>query len=252
MDINTTLRAASRTSRSIAPCYLLTAPRAALTIPRASSVLGCATAVVPNGQKSQVKFPSRGCCQNLSWVSRDHAAISSLIWENPPLLAGFARRRSFGVKAFSEEQEALVVKSWNSMKKNAGELGLKLFLRVFEIAPSAKNLFSFLKDSTVPLDQNPKLKTHAMIVFVMTCESAVQLRKSGKVTIKDANLKDLGATHIKYNVVDEHFEVVRYALLETIKEAVPDMWSPEMKSAWEEAYNQLKAAIKSEMKPSAT
>lgn len=32
-------------------------------------------------------------------------------------------------RAFTEEQEALVVKSWNVMKKNAGELGLKFFLR---------------------------------------------------------------------------------------------------------------------------
>lgn len=30
---------------------------------------------------------------------------------------------------FTEEQEALVVKSWSAMKKNAGELGLKFFLK---------------------------------------------------------------------------------------------------------------------------
>lgn len=48
------------------------------------------------------------------------------------------------------------------------------------------------------------------------------------------------------------YQVVRFALLETMKEAVPEMWSPEMKNAWEEAYNQLTAAIKSEMKPSNT
>jgi hemoglobin-like flavoprotein len=45
--------------------------------------------------------------------------------------------------------------------------------------------------------------------------------------------------------------VTKFALLETIKEAVPEMWSPEMKSAWGEAYDQLVAAIKLEMKPSA-
>lgn len=45
-------------------------------------------------------------------------------------------------------------------------------------------------------------------------------------------------------------QVTRYALLETIKGAVPEMWSEEMKSAWGEAYNELVAAIKSEMKPS--
>ncbi|KAF4356920.1 hypothetical protein G4B88_008519 [Cannabis sativa] len=147
---------------------------------------------------------------------------------------------------FTEEQEALVVKSWAVMKKNSSELGLKFFLKIFEIAPSAKKLFSFLKDSAIPLEQNPKLKPHAMT----TCESAAQLRKAGKVTLKEANLKRLGATHFKYGVVDEHFEVTKFALLETIKEAVPEMWSPEMKSAWGEAYDQLVAAIKTEMKRS--
>ncbi|KAJ0010840.1 hypothetical protein Pint_34559 [Pistacia integerrima] len=155
-----------------------------------------------------------------------------------------------GRGSFTEEQEALVVKSWNVMKKNTGELGLKFFLKIFEIAPSAQKLFSFLKDSNVPLEQNQKLKSHAMSVFVMTCESAVQLRKAGKVTVRESTLKKLGATHFKYGVVNEHFEVTKFALLETIKEAVPEMWSPEMKNAWGEAYDQLVAAIKAEMKPS--
>ncbi|CAJ1933433.1 unnamed protein product [Sphenostylis stenocarpa] len=152
-------------------------------------------------------------------------------------------------RGFTEEQEALVVKSWSVMKKNSGELGLKFFLKIFEIAPSAQKLFSFLRDSTVPLDQNPKLKPHAMSVFVMTCDSAVQLRKAGKVTVRESNLKKLGATHFRTGVANEHFEVTKFALLETIKEAVPEMWSPEMKNAWGEAYDQLVDAIKSEMKP---
>ncbi|KAK0582972.1 hypothetical protein LWI29_031765 [Acer saccharum] len=137
----------------------------------------------------------------------------------------------------------MVVKSWNAMKKkNPGELGHKFFLRIFEIA---KKLFTFLKNSDVPVEQNPKLKPHDMTVFVMTCESAVKLRKAGKVTVGESNLKDLGATNFKYGVVHERFEVTRYALLETIKEAVPEMCSPEMKNAWAEAYDQLAAAIHS-------
>ncbi|ONK74597.1 uncharacterized protein A4U43_C03F8130 [Asparagus officinalis] len=153
--------------------------------------------------------------------------------------------------AFSEEQEVLVVKSWNAMKKDAAALSMKFFLRVFEIAPSAANLFSFLReDSNVPLENNPKLKKHAMTVFVMTCESAAQLRKAGTVTVRDTTLKKLGASHNKSGVVDEHFEVVRFALLDTIKEAVPEMWGPEMNNAWTLAYDQLAGAIKQEMKPS--
>ncbi|KAH0459561.1 hypothetical protein IEQ34_012375 [Dendrobium chrysotoxum] len=149
--------------------------------------------------------------------------------------------------AFSEEEEALVLKSWNAMKKDVATLGLKFFLRIFEIAPSAAKLFSFLRDSQIPLEKNPKLKVHAMSVFIMTCEAAAQLRTTGKVTVRETTLKKIGTKHVKYGVLDEHFEVTRFALLETIKEAVPDMWSAEMKTAWTVAYNHLVAAIKEEM-----
>uniref|UniRef100_K4AGJ7 Globin domain-containing protein n=1 Tax=Setaria italica TaxID=4555 RepID=K4AGJ7_SETIT len=80
---------------------------------------------------------------------------------------GMALAEGNGVVVFSEEQEALVLKSWALMKKDSANLGLRFFLKIFEIAPSAKQMFSFLRDSDVPLEKNPKLKTHAMSVFVM-------------------------------------------------------------------------------------
>jgi hypothetical protein len=62
------------------------------------------------------------------------------------------------------------------------------------------------------------------------------------------------ADYFYYSMADRGFvngsQVTKFALLETVKEAVPEMWSPEMKIAWGEAYDQLVAAIKSEMKPS--
>ncbi|CAD5176113.1 unnamed protein product [Musa acuminata subsp. malaccensis] len=150
--------------------------------------------------------------------------------------------------AFSEEQEALVVNSWNVMKQHAADTALSFFLKIFEIAPSATQLFSFLRDADVSLDKNPKLKAHAMAVFTMACESAAQLRKTGKVAVRETTLKKLGATHMNSGVIDEHFEVVKFALLETIKDAVPEMWCPEMKDAWGQAYDHLAAAMKEEMK----
>lgn len=47
-----------------------------------------------------------------------------------------------------------------------------------------------------------------MSITLQTCESAVQLRKAGKVTLRESNMGDLGATHFKYGVADEHFEVI--------------------------------------------
>ncbi|KAL5218313.1 hypothetical protein ABZP36_018997 [Zizania latifolia] len=155
---------------------------------------------------------------------------------------------SGGVVSFSEEQEALVLRSWAIMKKDSANIGHCFFLKIFEVVPSATQLFPFLRNSEVPLEKNAKLKTHAINVFIMTCEAAAQLRKAGKVTLRDTTLKRLGATHLKNGVGDAHFEVARFALLETIKEAVPaDMWSPAMKSAWGEAFDQMVAAIKQEM-----
>ncbi|KAF3331018.1 non-symbiotic hemoglobin 1-like protein [Carex littledalei] len=151
---------------------------------------------------------------------------------------------------FTEEQEALILKSWAVMKKDAADLGLKLFLKIFEISPSSTQQFSFLRNATEPLNKNSKLKTHSKAVFVMTCEAAAQLRKTGKITIRETTLQKLGSVHFNSGVIDAQFEVTRFALLDTIKEAVPQMWSEEMKNAWGVAYDQLVLAIKEEMKPS--
>ncbi|KAL1361938.1 hypothetical protein HN51_010246 [Arachis hypogaea] len=150
--------------------------------------------------------------------------------------------------AFTAEQESLVVNSWNVLKNNSADHGLKFFLKIFSAAPEATPLFSYLRDTSVPLEQNPKLKTHANLVFVMIAESAVQLRKAGKVTVGESNLKHLGVVHLKLGIQDAHFAVAKSALLETIKEGVGEQWSAALSDAWGVAYDQLVAAIKAEMK----
>lgn len=50
-------------------------------------------------------------------------------------------------------------------------------------------------------------------------------------------------------------QVVKEALVRTVKEASGDKWSEEMSGAWSQAYDHLATAIKNEMKleePSAT
>ncbi|XP_059298637.1 non-symbiotic hemoglobin 2 [Lycium ferocissimum] len=148
---------------------------------------------------------------------------------------------------FTDKQEALVKDSWEAMKQNIPQLSLRFFSLILEIAPAAKNMFSFLKDSDEIPQNNPKLKAHAVKVFKMTCESAVQLREKGEVVVGDTTLKYLGSIHVQKGVIDPHFEVVKEALLRTVEEAMGEKWSEEMKQAWAEAYDQLAAAIKAEM-----
>ncbi|KAJ8427931.1 hypothetical protein Cgig2_023307 [Carnegiea gigantea] len=150
--------------------------------------------------------------------------------------------------ALTEKEEALVKESWQIMKQNIPEYSLRFFTIILEIAPAAKNMFSFLRDSVEVPQNNPKLKAHALIVFKMTCESAIQLREKGQVVVGETTIKYLGAVHVKNGVIDPHFEVVKQALLRTVEEAVGEKWSEEMKCAWGSAYDQLAAAIKAEMK----
>ena len=53
---------------------------------------------------------------------------------------------------------------FNSLFQLGRVLNWIFLFRIFEIA---KKLFTFLKNSDVPVEQNPKLKPHAMTVFVM-------------------------------------------------------------------------------------
>jgi hypothetical protein len=51
-----------------------------------------------------------------------------------------------------------------------------------------------------------------MILF-QTCDSATQLRRVGKVVVKEMTVQKLGNTHFKAGVMTEHFEVTfTYAL----------------------------------------
>ncbi|CAH9077149.1 unnamed protein product [Cuscuta europaea] len=152
----------------------------------------------------------------------------------------------------SEKQEALVKDSWEVMKQNTSQLSLRFFTLILEIAPAAKEMFSFLKDSDDALHRsNPKLKSHAVIVFKLTCESAVQLREKGVVVVGGTTLKHLGAVHLEKGLTAPHFEVVKEALLRTVEEAMGEKWSEEMKEAWGESYHHLAAAIKHEMQAQA-
>ncbi|KAK9265896.1 hypothetical protein L1049_012448 [Liquidambar formosana] len=152
---------------------------------------------------------------------------------------------------FTEKEEALVKESWEVLKQNIPQHSLHFFTLILEIVPAAKSMFSYLKDSDEILQNNPKLKAHAVKVFNMTCESAVQLREKGEVVVAENTLKNLGSVHLKSGIIDPHFEVVKEALLRTIKEGVGEKWSEEMGCAWGRAYDQLAAAIKAEMKEEA-
>ncbi|KAJ1435818.1 Leghemeoglobin, iron-binding site [Sesbania bispinosa] len=148
---------------------------------------------------------------------------------------------------FTERQEALVNSSHEAFTQNISRLSIIFYTLILEKVPAAKDMFSFLKDSDGIPHNNPNLEAHAEKVFDLTRSSAAQLRAQGKVEIEAVALKFLGFVHAKKGVVDSHFEVLKEALLKTIKEAAGDKWSEELSNAWEIAYDELAAVIKKGM-----
>ncbi|CDY71312.1 BnaAnng36930D [Brassica napus] len=76
-----------------------------------------------------------------------------------------------GEIVFTEKQEALVKESWEILKQDIPKYSLHFFSQILEIAPAAKDMFSFLRDTDEVPHNNPKLKAHAVKVFkmVFTC-----------------------------------------------------------------------------------
>ncbi|KAH7352452.1 hypothetical protein KP509_19G045900 [Ceratopteris richardii] len=151
------------------------------------------------------------------------------------------------LSSFTKEQAALVKDTWAVLKKDASRHAMDFFLMVFDVAPAAKKLFSFLKDSDEPLEKNAKLKAHALQVFVIICESAASLSSTGMVSTPGSTMKDMARAHYLAGVVDEHYEVVRYCLLKTIQAGLPaGMWNEDVKQAWHDAYDELVREMRSQ------
>lgn len=153
------------------------------------------------------------------------------------------------VKGFTPEQAKLVNESWELVQKDdSGKWAVAFFLKIFEIAPGAVGMFSFLKDSSVPLEENPKLKAHALTVFMLTGQAATQLGQKGGLDKLVPTLVKLGDSHVTHGVVDEHFDVVKSALLATLGEALAAHWTTETEAAWSTAYDTLVSEMKAQMK----
>ncbi|KAK9265900.1 hypothetical protein L1049_012453 [Liquidambar formosana] len=67
---------------------------------------------------------------------------------------------------FTEKEEPLVKESWEVLKQYIPQQSVHFFTLILEIAPGAKSMFSYLKDSDEIPQNNPKLKAHAVKKYI--------------------------------------------------------------------------------------
>jgi hemoglobin-like flavoprotein len=127
------------------------------------------------------------------------------------------------------EKINLIQQSFELIRARADETAAVFYRRLFAANPSLEPLFP--RDMT---EQKKKL--------MMTLDLAVKsLAKSGTLL---PVLENLGRKHRFYGVREEHYAAVGKALLVTLRDALGQNFTIDVKAAWAEMYDFVAAAMK--------
>ena len=129
-----------------------------------------------------------------------------------------------------EEEEgglkvALLESSFEKVKPQASEFADSFYNNLFTANPEAKPLFA----NTDMAEQKKKLL--ASLVLVVE-----NLRKPDALS---GALRGLGARHVQYGALPEHYPLVGSALLTTFEQYLKGDWTAEVKQAWVDAYGAI-------------
>ena len=126
------------------------------------------------------------------------------------------------VSSESQLQVELLESSFELVKPRANDFVASFYTHLFNDYPAAEPLFAHLEMS----EQGSKLL--ASLVFVVE-----NLKRPGALT---EALKGLGARHVKYGALPEHYPWVGNSLLKTFGDYLGEAWTPQTKQAWVDAY----------------
>jgi methyl-accepting chemotaxis protein len=116
----------------------------------------------------------------------------------------------------------LVTESWKTLSPNGAAVGAIFYRRLFEIDPGLRPMFSAVTMD----DQIHKLVTMLDLVvhWLDVPDRLVPV------------LKKLGERHTTYGVHDDHYGKFGTAFIGTLEEGLGDSFTPELRSAWTEAF----------------
>ena len=115
--------------------------------------------------------------------------------------------------------------SFELIKPNADDFVASFYDNLFTANPEAKPLF----DNTNMAAQKKKLLSSLVLVVE-------NLREPEML---DSSLRGLGARHVQYGALPEHYPLVGGALLTTFEQYLQEKWTPEVKQAWVDAYGAI-------------
>jgi hemoglobin-like flavoprotein len=130
----------------------------------------------------------------------------------------------------SPESERLVRQSWERINPKSDAVVASFYSKLFAQSPEAASLFG----STEMETQRRK--------FAVMLHEIVRVLDQPQLLVSE--VADSGRRHAGYGVLDRHYAPVGVALLSAISEALGPDATPEVISAWREAYDLLAAVMR--------
>lgn len=115
-----------------------------------------------------------------------------------------------------DERKIRVRAGFARLKRDPDQMTRDFYARLFRRAPELRPLFR--EDITLQATKLSKM----LALVVHTLDNLGALVPA---------MKDLGARHVEYGVVEEHYAIVGDTLLDTLGDHVRD-WTPEDRAAW--------------------
>ena len=128
------------------------------------------------------------------------------------------------------EQKTLVKSTFASVVPIADLAAVLFYQRLFMLDPSLQPMFGNA-DMT---EQRRKL---------MAALAAVVGGLDNLATLVPV-LENLGRSHVRYGVVDSHYETVGSALLWALEQGLKEAWTPQVKTAWTAAYGTVAGVMR--------
>ncbi len=122
-------------------------------------------------------------------------------------------------------QVELLERSFEAIKPQADAFVASFYDHLFTAYPEAQSLFANAKM------QEQQKKLLSTLVLVVN-----SLRQPN---VLSSTLRGLGARHIQYGALPEHYPWVGNALLATFEQYLTEKWTPQVKQAWVDAYNAI-------------
>jgi hemoglobin-like flavoprotein len=123
----------------------------------------------------------------------------------------------------------ILEESFDLVAPQGDELVKRFYERLFETAPAVQPLFA-------KVDMEGQRQALLNMLLVLR-ESLHDLED----VVPD--LQELGARHVEYGALAEHYPVVGGVLIATMTEIAGDAWKPEYTDAWQEAYGVIQEVM---------